>query len=74
VPHVVVSLWPGKSEQQKRKLAQEITESVTHILIYGEESVSVGIVEVAAKDWRERVYQPEVMRKPRCERARLQAR
>jgi 4-oxalocrotonate tautomerase len=64
VPHVVVKLWPGKSEQQKRKLAQEITETVTRILGYGEDSVSVGIEEVASKDGREKVYQPDIMRKP----------
>lgn len=28
MPHVVVKLWPGKSEQQKKRLAQEITDSV----------------------------------------------
>jgi 4-oxalocrotonate tautomerase len=64
VPHVIVKLWPGKSEQQKRKLAQEITESVTRILGYGEESVSVGIEEVAAKDWSEEVYGPDIIQKP----------
>jgi 4-oxalocrotonate tautomerase len=28
MPHVVVKLWPGKSEQQKKKLAQEVTKAV----------------------------------------------
>lgn len=64
MPHVVVKLWPGKSEQQKRKLAQEITESVSRILGYGEDSVSVGIEEVAAKDWSEKVYKPDIIQKP----------
>lgn len=64
MPHVVVKLWPGKSEQQKRKLAQEISESVTRILGYGEESVSVGIEEVSAKDWGEKVYRPDIVQKP----------
>ncbi len=64
MPHVIVKLWPGKSEQQKRKLVQEITESVTRILDCAEDSVSVGIEEVAAKDWSEQVYQPDIIRKP----------
>lgn len=64
MPHVIVKLWPGESEQQKCRLAQEITESVTRILGYGEESVSVGIEEVAAKDWSEKVYRPDIIQKP----------
>lgn len=46
MPHVVVKLWPGKSEQQKKRLAQEITDSVMSVLDYGAESVSVAFDEV----------------------------
>jgi Tautomerase enzyme len=28
MPHVIVKLWPGKSEQKKKKLAAEITKAV----------------------------------------------
>jgi phenylpyruvate tautomerase PptA (4-oxalocrotonate tautomerase family) len=35
MPHVIVKLWPGKSEQQKRRLAQAITDDVTKVLRYG---------------------------------------
>jgi 4-oxalocrotonate tautomerase len=45
MPHVIVKLWLGKSEQQKKKLAKEITKAVVSTLHYGEESVSVGIEE-----------------------------
>ena len=65
MPHIVVKLWPGKSEQQKKRLAQEITQAVMTTLSYGEESVSVGIEEVDAKDWMEKVYNPEIRAKPK---------
>ena len=26
MPHVIVKLWPGKSEQQKKRLGEAITE------------------------------------------------
>jgi len=65
MPHVIVKLWPGKSEQQKKTLAQEITQAVMTTLSYGEESVSVGIEEVDAKDWMEKVYNPEIRAKPK---------
>ena len=30
--HVIVKLWPGKSEKQEAELAEEITKSVTEVL------------------------------------------
>jgi 4-oxalocrotonate tautomerase len=64
MPHVIVKLWPGKSEQQKDKLAQQITRAVMTVLNYGEESVSVGIEEVKPEDWMEKVYRPDILGKP----------
>ena len=55
MPHVIVKLWPGKSEKQKEALADRITRAVMETLYYGEESVSVGLEEVAAKDWMSKV-------------------
>ena len=63
MPHVIVKLWPGKSEQQKKRLAEEISKAVMSTLHYGEESVSVGIEEVKAKDWAEQVYKPDILAK-----------
>lgn len=63
MPHVIVKLWLGKSEQQKRRLAQAITEDVMQVLHYGQESVSVGFEEVGADDWAEQVYQPDIVGK-----------
>ena len=63
MPHVIVKLWPGKSDQQKRRLAQAITDDVMKVLHYGEESVSVGFEEVDADDWAEQVYQPDIVGK-----------
>ncbi len=28
MPHVIVKLWPGKSEEQKRRLADAISKDV----------------------------------------------
>jgi 4-oxalocrotonate tautomerase len=63
VPHVIVKLWPGKSEQQKKKLASEIAKTVMSTLHYGEESVSVAMEEVNAADWTEKVYDPDIRAK-----------
>jgi 4-oxalocrotonate tautomerase len=63
MPHVIVKLWPGKSEQQKTHLAAAITKDVMEILDYGDESVSVGFEEVKSQDWLEKVYKPDIKSK-----------
>lgn len=60
MPHVIVKLWPGKSEQQKTRLAEAITKDVMNILDYGEESVSVAMEEIKPKEWVEKVYRPDI--------------
>jgi 4-oxalocrotonate tautomerase len=64
VPHVIVKLWPGKSEQQKARLAEKIARDVMEVLNYGEESVSVAFEEVKPEDWAEQVYKPDIVNSP----------
>ncbi len=60
MPHIIVKLWPGKSEQQKTHLAEAITKDVMDILHYGEESVSVAFEEVKSQDWAKNVFEPDI--------------
>jgi 4-oxalocrotonate tautomerase len=60
MPHVIVKMWPGKSEAQKRELAERITKDVMNVLHYGEESVSVSVEEVAAQEWVDKVYNTDI--------------
>ncbi|MFL5240726.1 MAG: tautomerase family protein [Gemmataceae bacterium] len=64
MPHVIVKLWPGKSERQKARLAEAIAKDVMEVLDYGEESVSVAMEEIEAQNWAEQVYKPDIMNKP----------
>jgi 4-oxalocrotonate tautomerase len=63
MPHVIVKLWPGKSEQQKEQLTDRITKDVMDVLHYGEESVSVAFEEVKPEDWAESVYKPDIVQR-----------
>ena len=60
MPHVIVKMWPGKSEKQKARLAEAITRDVMDVLDYGEESVSVAIEEIKARDWAEQVFRSDI--------------
>ena len=64
MPHVIVKLWPGKSEKQKARLADEITRAVMNVLNYGEESVSVSMEEISSNEWAKKVYEPDIVKKP----------
>lgn len=60
MPHVIVKLWPGKTQAQKQKLADAITANVMETLDYGEEAVSVAFEEIPAEDWKTKVYDPDI--------------
>lgn len=60
MPDVIVKLWPGQSEAQKRDLSDAIVRDVTRIPNYGEGSVSVGFEEIAPSDWTAEVYEPDI--------------
>ncbi|MBX3736826.1 MAG: tautomerase family protein [Candidatus Didemnitutus sp.] len=60
MPHIVVKLWPGKSEQQKQELAARITSDAMEVLDLGAETVSVAMEEIPSHEWAEKVYRPEI--------------
>jgi 4-oxalocrotonate tautomerase len=64
MPHVIVKLYPGRSEQQKIRLADAIVKDVVDIVKCGEESVSVAIEEIKPENWAEKVYGPDILNTP----------
>lgn len=60
MPHVIVKMYPGRTEDQKVRLARAITDSVVSIAACPEESVSVSIEEVSPEEWHEKVYGPYI--------------
>jgi 4-oxalocrotonate tautomerase len=63
MPHVIVKMYPGRTVEQKDKLAKAIADSVVKIAKCEDKTVSVAIEEIAAKDWAETVYRPDIMGK-----------
>jgi 4-oxalocrotonate tautomerase len=64
MPHVIVKLYPGRSEQQKARLAEEIVKDLVAIAKCEEKSVSVAIEEIKPEDWAEKVYRPDILNSP----------
>ena len=58
--HVIVKLWPEKSDTQRQRLADRIANDVMDVLGYGEESVSVGFEEISSGEWAEKVNKTNI--------------
>jgi len=63
MPHVIVKMYPGRSEQQKRQLAEAIVKDVVAIAGGSADSVSVAIEEISPAEWTEKVYKPDIQSK-----------
>jgi 4-oxalocrotonate tautomerase len=61
MPHVIVKLYPGRSEEQKARLAEAIVQNLVSIADSSERSISVAIEEVAPQDWPEAVYRTDIL-------------
>ena len=63
MPHIIIKLYPGRSEDQKRQLAIEIAKDVVTIANCDEKSVSVSFEEISKEDWAQKVYRPDILNK-----------
>ena len=66
MPHIVIKLMAGRSEPQKRQLAELVTQAVMEGASCSEDAVSVAIEDVATGKWSKEVYNSEI--KPNLER------
>ena len=64
MPHIIVKLYPGRSDEQKTHLAEEIVKDVVTIAKCEEKSVSVAFEEIRPEDWAEKVYRPDILENP----------
>lgn len=61
MPHIIVKLHPGRSEEQKTELAEAIAMDVMSIAACAEKAVSVAIEEIKPEDWPQKVYKPDIL-------------
>ena len=60
MPHVTVKLFAGRSEADKKRLAERISLAVMNTLGSSESSISVAVEDVDPAEWTEKVYDPEI--------------
>ena len=64
MPHVIVKMYVGRTDQQKATIAKALTTALMQAAGSSEASVSVAIEDVAPADWVAKVYEPEIIGKP----------
>lgn len=63
MPHITVNVWPGRTDESKRKLANRIALDVAEIFEMDSEYVSVAFQEVPEAEW-DGFCQREIEEKP----------
>jgi 4-oxalocrotonate tautomerase len=60
MPHVNVRMYAGRTEDDKKRLAEAIGQALMQTLGSSERSISVAIEDVSPDDWMAEVYDPEI--------------
>lgn len=61
MPHVIIKMLAGRTDEQKKQLANEITKVVMTQTGNTAEAVSVAIEDVAQNDWTNKVYKIDIL-------------
>ncbi|HET58384.1 MAG TPA: 4-oxalocrotonate tautomerase [Deltaproteobacteria bacterium] len=61
MPHVIVKLYTGRNEEQKKGLAEEVAGAVVRSLGCEKKVVSVAIEEIDRAAWPDQVYRPDIL-------------
>ncbi|MDO5561104.1 MAG: tautomerase family protein [Oscillospiraceae bacterium] len=61
MPHIEIKCFPGRSEEQKKLLAQKVAQDTAEILNSKISSVSVVIKDVEEDNWKEEVWDKQIL-------------
>ncbi len=56
MPHIIVKLLPGRTEEQRKNLLISFLEAVKDTVNAGESSISVSFEEIPNEKWENQVY------------------
>ena len=61
MPHVEIKCFSGRTEEQKKRCAEGIAEVIAETLGCKVSSVSVAIKDVPEEDWKEKVWDANIV-------------
>jgi 4-oxalocrotonate tautomerase len=63
MPHVILKMVEGRTQEQKQALAEALTQAVTASLGCGEDLVSVAIEDFKDEEWMSKVFAPDIQQR-----------
>lgn len=60
MPHIMIKIRTGYTEQEKSSLAEAIVATTEDQLKCNRDAISVAIAEIVPEAWAEDVYRPEI--------------
>ncbi|MBQ1660891.1 MAG: tautomerase family protein [Treponema sp.] len=56
MPHITIQMYPGRSEEIKKRLAEAVLDAASKELKREKAHFSVSVVDVPQEEWKEKVY------------------
>lgn len=63
MPHIVVKMYPGRTEEMKSSMVRALVEAASDALNAPQDWFTIGVEEVSPENWEEQVAKPEIMGK-----------
>ncbi|TRW14488.1 tautomerase family protein [Glacieibacterium frigidum] len=63
MPHVIVKFYSGRSDEEKRVMADAMAATLHETMGYEVGNVSVSVEEVEKADWMGKVYEPDIVQR-----------
>lgn len=63
MPHVSIKCYPGKTAEEKKKLAEKIAKDIMEIFKVEEDGISVTIQDIQKEEWEKEVWRKEIVGK-----------
>ena len=63
MPHVIIKMYPGRTEEQKKLCTEKVVKALIETLNTDETSISVAFEEIPKEMWKEKVFLPDIIEK-----------
>lgn len=58
MPHIIIKLWPGKTFEQKKELAEKFKIDMSEVLKVPKQAITLAYEEIKPEDWYDEVHIP----------------
>jgi 4-oxalocrotonate tautomerase len=65
MPHISLKMIKGRTQEQKKKLAESLSKVVQEVLNIGEAHISVAVEDYTGEEWQ-KVFEEEIVKKEKA--------